>query len=249
MANNKPKKKSKEQVYKELQGQGASPNSSGAFAPIRTQLQEQVESQYPVNYKSMPEYYDILKKLANDMQLDKVTFSGRGGYYELPEYMYKGENYDIDELPKQSNPNSLTSFLGRFDPFKQEVPLTEKERMNAPVKYGPERFAPNEFGQTLVGLGKIKDFRTGREGGRDMYEDKNIRFRFPTSEDSRIVNSAYLDVNPQTLDEMINAPGTGAIRFKAVQDQLKKAKQRQDILNSVKDKVEDDEVEELLKNR
>lgn len=252
MANSKPKKKTKEQIYKELQGLAASPYTSDADSPIRQKLQEQITSQYPLPYKDRQELNANLKNLVNDMQLDKVIVSphgGTAGYFDLPQYLHKGESYDIDELPKESNPNSLTSFLGRFDPFKNEVPLSAEDRMNDLVKYSPIGYGPNSLGQTLVGLGKIKDFRKGRLSGADMYEDRDINFDRPSTEDSRIVNSAYLGVNPATLDEMINAPGTGVIRFKAIQDQLKKAKARQSAIDSVKDQLEDEEVEQLIKNR
>lgn len=254
MANQTPKKKTKEQIYKELQGVAASPYTfiSDAHSPIREKLQEQITSQYPLPYKDEQELNNNLKKLVEDMQLDKVTVSPHGGsseYYNLPRYLHEGESYDIDELPKESNPNSFTKFLGRLDPFKQEVALSPEDRMNDLIKYSPIGYGPNSLGQTLVGLGKIKDFRQGRLSGEDMYKDRNIDFKRSSTDNPRIVNSAYLGVNPITLDEMIEAPGTGKIRFKKLQERLAKEKAKQRAIDAAKQQVEDEEVDELMKNR
>ena len=145
-------------------------------------------------------------------------------------------------MPKESNPNSLTSFLGRFDPFRNEVPLNEKDRMNDPIKYNPKADYPE---QGLVGLGLSRDFRTGRM----PQKVDNVNFKNATSIDPRILNSAYLNVNPKTLDEMITAPGTGTVRFNALRQKLAEQKKRQDLLNSVKEQQEDEEADELMKNR
>lgn len=240
----KYKKKSKEQVYKELQNINAD-NPYTYIDPIREHLYNQIKAVYPEKEQTNAERINTYKNLANDMDVGNISiaplFSAR--YHTLPTYLHKGEEYDIDELPKESNPHSLTSFLGRFDPFRNEVPLTKEDRMRDPLKYAPRM---ESVEQGLVGLGKAKDFRAGRVPA-EMEDDYN--FRRASSDDPRLVNSAFLKVNPKTLDEMIERPGTGIIRFKAIQDRLAKEKIKQKALDSVKEQLEDEEIEKLMKEK
>jgi hypothetical protein len=240
----KYKKKSKEQVYKELEGK---PTDTGNFLNYLTAaLHNQIMSQYPKARGTMPEHIAALKGLANDMGINNINVVPmyNQDWDEKPTYLHKGESYDIDELPKEANPHSLTSFLGRFDPFRNEVPLTAKDRANDPIHYEPRTA---ELGRASIGLGLARDFRTGRLPAE--LADKDYNFRIASSADPRMTHSAFNKLNPQTLDEMITAPGTGKIRFKALQERLAKEKAMKDLINSAKEQVEDEEVEKLMKER
>lgn len=246
----KPKKfikKSKEQVYKDLKGKPAD-TSAYRKDPIDIELENQMLSNYPSLYGRTfdPEILDLL---ANDLQLNNVRITPQsGGVGPLtPEYMRKGELFDIDEMPKESNVNSFTKFLGRFDPFRSEVPLTAEERKNLPLFYTPNRM--RGMAKAYEGLGTARDFRTGRKGGEELFEDANLNFKVPSNVDPRMLNSAYLNVNPITLDEMIEAPGMGKLRFKGIQERLAKEKIKQKALDAVKQQVEDEEIDELMKNK
>ena len=219
----KPKKytkKTKEQVYKGLKGVPADTSNIAGLDPIDNELYNQIMSQYPnANTSDL----NALSALADDLQLNNIRIApaNRGmDYLNPPQYMRKGELLDIDEMPKESSPTSFTKFLGRFDPFKSEVPLTTKERQNLPLFYSPERHLPIAY--PYEKLGQAKDFRMGRKGGAELFKDQNLDFDRASNVDPRMLQSAHLNVNPQTLDEMISAPGTGKIRFKLLQDRLKK---------------------------
>lgn len=239
MVDNNPKfkKRSKQEVYKDLEGKAA----DGGYSPdpVRTELLKQVLSQYPNIRDSMTEQSNALKNLANDMQVGNIAIAPIQGqdWRKKPTYLHNKESYDIDKLPKESNPDSFTSFLGRFDPFKTEVPLTLKDRQKDPIHWEPRSGDPQIF---LPGLGLARDFRTGRSP--EKLEDQDVNFHVSNSIDPRLLNSAFLGVNPKTLDEMIDAPGSGKIRFKLLQDKLAKEKKLKDLINSVRDEAEDDEL-------
>lgn len=240
------KKKSKEEIYRGLKGKPADSSDFYGGDAIERELQNQILSQYPEG-KEYGTNYDKLKRLealANDLQLNKIRITSRFGsdLDDLPQYMRKGELFDVDRMPKESNPNSFTKFLGRFDPFRSEVPLTAEERRNLPLFYGAER--GNVPVSYMYGkLGMAKDFRTGRKGGEELFKDQNLELDRSSNVDPRILNSALLNVNPQTLDELITAPGTGKIRFKALQEKLAKEKKLKDAINRVKEAVDEEEIE------
>lgn len=241
------KKFTKEEIYKNLKGEEVptlrTPLGStlkiSSRAPIREELQKQLESNYktgalynrildPHNWEP---YLDseiiaekerrkaaneFLKKLADDMQINDINFGKQSfqNYFKKPTYLHKGESYDIDELPKESNPTSLTSFLGSFDPFKTEAPLTEKDRSDDSIYYEPQISGDesNRAAQALIGLGLAKDFRTGRIAPK--LQDENLM-------DERLKAAKYLNISPETLDEMVETSIGNTDRFNKIKQRMK----------------------------
>jgi hypothetical protein len=222
-----PLPKSKEEIYKESEDNTISPIDylvEGPNYPLKRKLQEQIESQYylPKSDESGYEYWagDILDQLSENLgikntKIDPTSSSYTGAGTE-PQYLYKGKKYGIKELPKQSNPNSLTSFLGSFDPFQTKINLSPEERKNAPIIYEPRGIygsrEDDALVNALINLGYIKDFQTERAPTRENLEEKDPRMKI----------SGDLRMNPITLDEIIEAPIAERTRFNKLYKKLKK---------------------------